>query len=540
MISQITSFAQRDNLTSRALIAAIIPISFVVVLVFVRSHVGPFWHWYLSDPTYFYLLDGINLLNGDTPGHIYHPGITVHAFNAVILGLGNLHSTGNIQDLVLADPEKYLKLLSNLAIILSASAIFLIGIIGRSAFGSWLPSITCQLSPFASSIVLKHAFQPKPEALLVFATCLLIAGMLCGRGRAPVIPQPRILAVMYGVIGGFIIATKVTAAPILILPLFLLSGFAPRLIFVAVSAIAFIFFFLPAIDALSLFFDWLVKLSSTQGSHGGGPSGFVNIDEYIKAFFKILKRPSIKIPLILAAITIGLAAWRSRQSQIQLNTDDMRGIVGISAAQLAQAVLVAKQAAAVYMIPGYMLAVMSVLLSLRILWAVRPAKFDNQVSSHSIGALIVMIFIVGQINGIKKVASHFDVLRQYAEELDYKSHPQCARIYNYTSSSPVFALYLADFATGGRQSRAMKSLSPDNHYWINDWWTWKPVELRDWDGEVSFHEVRNKYPCLIFHGSKRHGAEQFLKIQKPNLLFQTTCSSGPEVIKTVGTSCKPR
>ncbi len=151
-----------------------------------------------------------------------------------------------------------------------------------------------------------------------------------------------------------------------------------------------------------------------------------------------------------------------------------------------------------------------------------------------------MIFIVGQINGIKKVASHFDVLRQYAEELDYKSHPQCARIYNYTSSSPVFALYLADFATGGRQSRAMKSLSPDNHYWINDWWTWKPVELRDWDGEVSFHEVRNKYPCLIFHGSKRHGAEQFLKIQKPNLLFQTTCSSGPEVIKTVGTSCKPR
>ena len=306
----------------------------------------------------------------------------------------------------------------------------------------------------------------------------------------------------------------------------------------AISAIAFIFFFLPAIDALSLFFDWLVKLSSTVGSHGDGPRGFLNINEYIKAFFKILKRPSIKIPLILAAITIGVAGWRSNQSQIQLNTDDMRGIIGISAAQLAQAALVAKQAAAFYMIPAYMLAAISVLLSLRILWAVRPAKFGSQVSGYTIGALIVLIVIVAQMNGIRKVASHFGALRQHAEELDHRSHPQCARIYNYTSSSPVFALYLADFVTGGRQSKAIKNLVPDNHYWINDWWAWKSTELRDWEGKVNFHKIRKEYPCLIFHGSKRHGAEQFLKNQEPKLLFQNTCISGPEVIKTVGTSCK--
>ena len=181
---------------------------------------------------------------------------------------------------------------------------------------------------------------------------------------------------------------------------------------------------------------------------------------------------------------------------------------------------------------------MSVLLSLRILWSVRPAKFDNQVSGRSIGALIVMIFIIGQMNGIRKVASHFEALRQHAEELDHRSHPQCAHIYNYTSSSPVFALYLADFVTGGRQSKAIKNLVPDNHFWINDWWAWKPAELRDWKGKVNFHKIRNEYPCLIFHGSKRHGAEQFLKKQEPKLLFQTTCISGSEVIKTVGTSCK--
>ena len=540
MISRITSIVQREDFFSRALIAAIVPISFVIALIIVRAHVGPFWNWYLSDPIYFYLLDGVNLLNGNTPGHIYHPGITVHALNAVILGLNNLYFTGNIHDLVLAEPEKYLRLFSNLVIILSASAIFLIGIMGRSAFGSWLPSITCQLAPFASSIVLKHAFQPKPEALLVFATCLLIATMLCGRGRSPIVQKPPVLAIMYGVIGGFVIATKITAAPILILPLFLLSGFAPRLIFIAVSASAFIFFFLPAIDALTLFFDWLVKLSSTQGNHGSGPSGIINIDEYTKAFFKILKRPSIRIPLILAVTTLSLAAWRSSQSQIELNVDDIRGVIGISVTQLVHTILVAKQAAAFYMIPSYMLAAISVLLSLRILWAVWPEKFRGRVSGHSIGALIVMIFIAAQINGIKKVALHFEVLRQHAEKLDYRSNPECARIYNYTSSSPVFALYLADFVTGGHQSKAIKNLSPDNHYWINDWWAWKPVELRDWDGKVNFHKIRNEYSCLIFHGSKRHGVEQFLNIQTPKLLFQATCSSGPEVIKTVNTSCMLR
>ena len=74
-----------------------------------------------------------------------------------------------------------------------------------------------------------------------------------------------------------------------------------------------------------------------------------------------------------------------------------------------------------------------------------------------------MIVIVAQMNGIRKVASHFEALRQHAEELDHRSHPQCARIYNYTSSSPVFALYLADIPILDKVRTMIRSTDQTGH-----------------------------------------------------------------------------
>ena len=147
-------------------IAILLPIYFATIQFYLRSQAGPFWQWNLLDPSYFYLFDGLNLLNGDTPGHIYHPGVTVHAFNAILIWLHELITSDHALRLALLEPERYLYFLSDAVIILNSLALVIVGLIGHRVFGSWLPALVCQLAPFTSSIILKHAFLPKPEALL--------------------------------------------------------------------------------------------------------------------------------------------------------------------------------------------------------------------------------------------------------------------------------------------------------------------------------------------------------------------------------------
>ena len=464
------------------LVSLVLPGLFVTAQLYIRSYAGAYWHWYLLDPSYFYLLDGLNILNGNTPGHVYHPGVTVHALNASLIWLSGIFQSDSHEILVLTNPERYLDLFSNVAIFLNALSLWVLGLIGRKAFGEWLPAIACQLAPFMSSIVLKHAFLPKPEALLVFSTCLLIALTLCNRRNRPLIENHAVLAISFGILGGFILATKITAGPILVLALISLRGTQTKLIFICATMLAFFFFFLPAIGAIDEFFEWLMLVSSRTGAHGGGAQGLIIIEEYSAAFIKILKRPSIRVPLILSIISLTITGWRLKYGY-PIKIDDARILAGISAAQIAQVALVAKQATAFYMIPSYMLASLSVLFSVRLLWHAKPIEWRTPLSGRSLGIILIIGFVIAQISGVGKLANHFATLRQNAAKVDNTAFTKCARIYNYSASSPAFAMFLADYNTGLRFSKILKNHFSENDYWIEDWWSWQSVNLRNWDGD---------------------------------------------------------
>ena len=175
MIDRIMIALQASKQRPNYWIAILLPIYFATSQLYLRSQAGPFWQWNLLDPSYFYLFDGLNLLNGDTPGHIYHPGVTVHAFNAILIWLHELITSDRALRLAFLEPERYLYFLSDAVIILNSLALVIVGIIGHKIFRSWLPALVCQLAPFTSSIILKHAFLPKPEALLVFSTIAIIS-----------------------------------------------------------------------------------------------------------------------------------------------------------------------------------------------------------------------------------------------------------------------------------------------------------------------------------------------------------------------------
>ena len=528
---------QKVEQRRRYWIVLVLPVCFVVTQLYLRGQAGPFWQWNLLDPSYFYLLDGLNLINGDAPGHIFHPGVTVHAFNATLIWIYGLIVATSTADHLLDHPELYLHLLSNGVIILNATGLTLIGVAGRRVFETWLPGLACQLAPFMSSIVLKHAFLPKPEALLVFSTATLISLALLTLISPLSTARRNHLAIGFGVVAGFILATKITAAPILILPLFLMRE--PRLILIygVVSVLAFVLFFLPAIEVADQYLDWLRRIATGTGVYGSGPKGVIDIERYSSAFAKVLKRPSLKVPLILALLAIAVAAWRFRRGR-EVGGNEIWLIVGVSAAQLVHAALVAKQPTAFYMIPSYMLAAVSVLFAIRLLWRCRPFGWGTPLLARTLGAAIFAGFIVAQTAGVIKLAGYFETLRNETTSVNDNVFRRCARIYHYAASAPVFAMYLADYVTGSRFATALKKRFPANDYWIDDWWDWRPVRLKNWTDIQEFKAVIAQYPCVYVRGKKRDRIDMFLKENARNVEFDTSCATGSEIIRTHGIDCK--
>jgi len=511
----------------------VLPLLFVVVEVHFRSVAGPFWQWNLLDPAYFYLLDSLNVIAGAPPGHIAHPGITVDSFGAAVLALSEMGIGGDeLVDKVLRDPELFLMRLSTAYVVFNAAVLLIVGYVAHWVFGAITPAIACQIAPFMSSIILKHGFLPKPEAMVITVTlALLIASVVALRST-----NSLKMAMAFGVIAGFGLATKITMAPVFALPLFLLPNIRCMLIYAVMSIAAFFIFFLPGIDALGDFAGWVVHVAKGSGAHGAGPQTFIDTDYYPKAVVKILKRPALKVPMALAVVTLAIAFWRRPRRDIVANME-VRALFGILVTQALHVLFVAKQPTAFYLIPSYMLSAFSVLLSLRLLWQLKPERWQMPVSGSHIGGALLAIFVVAQVATLQRLEDHFTRHNISAMSITDRTFDRCARIYIYAASSPVFALFLADRVTGSRHSQILAKYYGGANYWIEDWFDQSKLEFRNWQGRQDFDTVRQSFPCLVFRGNRKASLIGFLKSAAPGMSYSTKCSAAPEMIATVNVAC---
>ena len=204
----------------RPLFLLIAPVAYFGAVIYLRAVAGPFWQWSLLDPSYFYLLDGLNVLGGRSPGHVSHPGITVTTLVAVWLWIQQLgYETTTFVEEVLRKPEIYLHQLSTIFIAINTLLLAGVGWVAYRAFGV-VGALGSQLAPFMSTIVLKHAFLPKPEAMLVAVTLVLMMLTVLALRRS----SDLRLVVAFGIIAGFGIVTKVTALPVALRRSFVPNG----------------------------------------------------------------------------------------------------------------------------------------------------------------------------------------------------------------------------------------------------------------------------------------------------------------------------
>src|SRR6516162_1162772 len=117
---------------------ALLPIPIIVfVLGIVQLHyLQPFYPGIFAfgpDPSYVYLFDGLCIINGLVPGHVWHPGTPVQVLTGAVilvrwaisrvLGLEN----DGVASSVLKEPEAYLAFIAYVLLLLHSASNFYLG-----------------------------------------------------------------------------------------------------------------------------------------------------------------------------------------------------------------------------------------------------------------------------------------------------------------------------------------------------------------------------------------------------------------------------
>jgi len=526
----------------------VLPACFITAMAVLGTHAGPFWMWYSLDPNYFYLLDALNLVNLNTPGHISHPGVTVDTLGAIVLWGAHLGmGADEITQAVLAAPETHLRLISTLFIGLNAAALLALGAAGYVVFGNLLPALILQTGPFLSMVVLKQGYHVKPEALLIFATMMLGVVTVLALGPGVLRRRRLRLAVAFGVVVGFGVATKVTFAPLWLLPVFLLGSWRAVGVYGAFSLISFIFFTMPAIGAVEAFFEWMTRVTLASGVHGRGAATVIDLSLYPGAVLKLFSRPVLHVVFLASVVTLAVLWWRGRRDhglpgpEIQETTQaTTRALAGVCTAQLAQVFLIAKQPSAIYMVPSLVLAALAVALLYCLLVSLRLGAGPARRRHDWAVAVLLAGLAVAQTIAVIKTDREIRDQRAAAATLDNDRFKACARIYFLHASSPSFAFYLASHVTGQTFAGRLAERLPANDFWLENWWRPDTIQLRDWKGPRDLGEVLDSYPCAYLRGSFGERTRDYLARAAPDVAFDASCSAGGEFVYTLGVDCAGR
>lgn len=498
---------------------------------------GPLWLWFNVDPDYIYLLDSLNILNLSAPGHVYHPGTTVQMLGALIIKAANpLTGAAAITVDALGDPEFYLHLIGIVFMALNALGIFTLGVIAYRVFGDLLAAFFVQFAPFISMLILKNSYHAKPEALLLLTMLVLLSVSLLTLKPGLLDANRNRFAIAFGVIAGFGVATKITALPVFLLPLFVLWQWRAISVYGAAAFVALVIFTLPALGAYEVFYQWIVNISQNTGAYGSGSTGYVDWNDYPKNVFKLFKRPAFHVVFILSCVMVGLTLWR-RRSISAFPKMETRLLSGIIIAQLVHVLIVAKQPSAHYLIPSFVMITTALVLAWR-LASIMSVGNDRRIKilRRGVGVLL-LILAAAQSVSVVQLAGELSQGRRDALSFDDSRFAHCARIYAAAASSQSFALAMSDDITGSRFANQLAALGPGNDFWLEHKWHDSPLVFRDWRGPAKMAETLEQFPCAIIRGSRWKVLDQQLPRLMPGIKFDQNCSTSNEKIATIGVSC---
>lgn len=274
-------------------------------------------YWLIgSDPTYAYLLNGLNIATLHGVGHTDHPGTVLQILCAILLRIFYFFapdaSATTITQSVLTNPEWYLKNIY--------ASIFVLQSVILAAVAAWvwasfnnaaLLSVILGGLFVSPQVISIQASALRPEILIPLLLFLLTLVTL-KRWREDTLNPPvpsRSLAWSAGTLTGLALFTKVTCFPIFCVPFFFWKDKKSKWHYLAGFACIAFMCLLPVWKSLGGTIKWFLDLALREGRYGSGLATVLSPERFCANMLTIFSS-NISVMSVLALTFVGLFILR--------------------------------------------------------------------------------------------------------------------------------------------------------------------------------------------------------------------------------------
>lgn len=495
----------------RRIALLVLPLLFVAAELVLRAHGLPYWLWFNLDPSYLYLIGGLNILQHAPPAAFQHPGVPVQL---VVAGVAWFTPAADR----LKDAEPILTRASDVMLAFDALALWFMGWrIWRRGDDALAPALFAQLAPFVTMLTLKHGIEVEPEPLLLGAVALLVAALV----EESVLPRATSLSgAAFAVALGA--ACKLTFAPLGLAPLIAMRGGGRRVAYVVVTAILFALWMVPEIPNLAPMAAWFAALAKGSGAYGQGPPTVVAWAAYPHAFAKLF----FARPLFLAAFALGLLALVFGRR----GSTGGRLLLALLATQLVQIALVAKHASGHYILSALELA--GPVLGLA--WFLLVEGRASPRVGRLLGAAAVIAIVAAQTVAFAKLDAETSTRAAGARSIDLaRDLARCAHVYDFMASAPSAAWFYNDSYSGQRYAAQIEAMLPANDYFVEPW----RKGIENWSGPVTAAALAARYPCVALRSAEPNAVAALAAQFGTRFANAAHCRAGEEDILVAGAAC---
>lgn len=314
-----------------------------------------------TDPDYAYLVSAIDLSKLGISKMVLHPGTTFQVLAHLVMKAVyySCPKAGNdFRSSVLKYPGYYLNALQALFSFLNILLVLALGIVTYRVTRRMMIALLIQSTPFFSSQILIFGFRK------VTADILLISGLLVmvltlvkwlyseshddGNGKT------CLYSIGWGILTGFVLATKVTVLPAVILFLIILPSVRAKIIYCLSAVGLTVVFTLPIASQYAVIWRFMKRVFTHKGLYGNGVPAVFNGREYAANLMEIFLENLPFILLLLFTIFFLLIVFfrekKQKTGESIFKRLPARMLAAVSLVQLLSIMLVARHFKSKYLL----------------------------------------------------------------------------------------------------------------------------------------------------------------------------------------------
>ncbi|MBK8553824.1 MAG: hypothetical protein IPL53_23345 [Ignavibacteria bacterium] len=400
------------------------------------------------DPAYAYLFNSLNLsqFKGYGVAHVDHPGTTVQIAGAMVIKAVYFFS-GEENDIavdLIKRPEYYISCIVYSFIFFTCICDYLLGFFAYRKLKKISIPLILQLTPFVSPTVYDHIADLSSESFLIPSVLLFISVAFSCASENEIREKNRsIYILLFVLVSGFGLATKLTFFPLMVIPVLLMRKLKSSILYLIGSVAVFLIFVSPAISETNIarFSEWITGIVSHSGQYGTGPKYVIHGESFTQNIFKIFSY-ELHFDIIYLLLLFAFIMQFIPKIRMKFGNNKYTSLLnGIFIAMTIYIIIISKHFEYHYLIPVYMLCIPALIciyfVSENIISEV------NRKKTFTVLCILISIYMIFQLFHLFSEFSYYSERRDETkalEEFREKNYPDIPYITG-TISTTEYSLY---------------------------------------------------------------------------------------------------